>query len=99
MAIKLITLKTNHTLIADVSEDKEIFKLKEPAQVVAVPPKSATDEGGIAFSPFLHYCEEFKTGITIYKVDVLSVTTPVTELINQYNTVFGSGIQIASTLK
>jgi hypothetical protein len=99
MSIKLITLKTNHTIIADVIEDKEIFKLKEPVQVVNVPPRSTNDEGGIAFSPFLQYCEEFKTGITIYKVDVLSVTTPITELINQYNTIFGSGIQIASTLK
>jgi hypothetical protein len=85
--------------MADVSEDKEIFKLKEPVQVVAVPPKTPSDEGGLAFSPFLHYSEEFKTGITIYKMDVLSVTTPITELLNQYNTLFGSGIQIASTIK
>ena len=54
MSIKLITLKTNHTIIADVIEDKEIFKLKEPVQVVNVPPRSTNDEGGIAFSPFLH---------------------------------------------
>lgn len=99
MAVKLITLKTNHTVMADVTEDKEIFKLKEPVQVVSVPPRSQSEPGGIGFSPFLEYCEEFKTGITIYKVDVLSVTTPVTELLNQYNTLFGSGIQIASAIK
>jgi hypothetical protein len=99
MAVKLITLKTNHTILADVSEDKETFKLKEPVQVVSVPPRSQSDQGGIAFSPFLEYSQEFKTGITIYKMDVLSVTTPVTELLNQYNQIFGSGIQIATTLK
>ena len=99
MAVKLITLKTNHTILADVSEDKETFKLKEPVQVVSVPPRSQSDQGGIAFSPFLEYSQEFKTGITIYKMDVLSVTTPVTELLNQYNQIFGSGIQIASSLK
>lgn len=99
MAIKLITLKTNHTILADISEEGETFKLKEPVQVVAVPPRSQSDQGGIAFSPFLEYSQEFKTGITIYKMDVLSVTTPVTELLNQYSQIFGSGIQIASSLK
>lgn len=99
MAVKLITLKTNHTIMADVVEDKEIFKLKEPVQIVGVPPRAQGEPGGIAFSPFLEYCEEFKSGITIYKMDVLSVTTPVTELLNQYNTIFGSGIQIASSIK
>lgn len=96
MSIKLITLKTNHTLLAEVSEDKEIFKLKEPVQVVSVPPRTQGEQGGIAFSPFLEFSEDFKTGITIYKMDVLAVTTPVVELLNQYNTIFGSGIQIAS---
>jgi hypothetical protein len=99
MTVKLITLKTNHTILSDVSEDKDIFKLKEPVQVVSVPPRSQSDQGGIAFSPFLEYSEEFKTGITIYKMDVLTVTTPVTELLNQYNQIFGSGIQIATSLK
>ncbi len=99
MTVKLITLKTNHTILSDVSEDKDTFKLKEPVQVVSVPPRSQSDQGGIAFSPFLEYTEEFKTGITIYKMDVLTITTPVTELLNQYNQIFGSGIQIASSLK
>lgn len=99
MPIKLITFKTNQTLIGDVTEDRDIFKIKEPVQVVSVPPRSQNDPGGIAFSPFLEYSEEFKTGITIYKTDVLTITTPVVELQNQYNTIFGSGIQIASTLK
>lgn len=99
MPIKLITFKTNHTILGDVQEDRDIFKVKEPVQVVSVPPRSASEQGGIAFSPFLEYSEEFKTGITVYKSDVLTITTPVVELQNQYNTIFGSGIQIASTIK
>jgi len=97
MTIKLITLKTNHTLIGDVDcvSDTEIT-LKEPVQVVMQP----TKEGPMmAFSPFLDYCDEFKTGIKLSMTDVLCITTPVRELENQYNTVFGSGIQIASSIK
>ena len=50
------------------------------------------------FSPFLEYAEEFRSGIKFKLEDVLTTNTPVTELENQYNTVFGSGIQIAKTL-
>ena len=98
MAVKLITLKTNHTILADVSEDKETFKLKEPVQVVSVPPRSQSDQGGIAFSPFLEYSEEFKTGIVIKNSDILTINHPIVDLENQYNRIFGSGIQIASTI-
>lgn len=96
MTIKLITLKTNHTLIGDVDcvSDTEIT-IKEPVQVVMQPTK---DGPMMAFSPFLDYCDEFKTGIKISMTDVLCMTTPVRELENQYNQIFGSGIQIASAI-
>ena len=95
MTIKLITLKTNHTLIASLTENGNSYSLKEPVQVVMQPTK---DGPMMAFSPFIDYCDEFKTGIEIQKEDVLCVTTPVRELENQYNQVFGSGIQIASAI-
>lgn len=107
MSIKLITLKTNHTILAQIVETNSALKnlhgteqdnqivLKEPVQVIMQP----TKEGPMmAFSPFLDYCEEFKTGIPIQKEDVLCITTPMRELENQYNQVFGSGITIASAI-
>jgi hypothetical protein len=96
MTIKLITFKTNHTLIGDVDcvSNTEIT-IKEPVQVVMQPTK---DGPMMAFSPFLDYCDEFKTGIKISMTDVLCMTTPVRELENQYNQIFGSGIQIASAI-
>jgi hypothetical protein len=72
--------------------------IKEPVQVVQIPPRAANDSGSIAFSPFLDYTNEFRTGIRIHRDDVLATTTPILELENQYNTIFGSGIQIAKTL-
>lgn len=102
MTVKLVTLKTEKTLMATISEDSSIpgaVILKEPVQIVVVPPRSQTDSGGIAFLPFLDYSEEFKTGIVISPNDILTITTPHRELLNQYNSMFGSGIQIASSLK
>ena len=96
MTIKLVTFKTNHTILAEVDCTKnDKLVLKEPVQVIMQP----TKEGPMmAFAPFLEYCEEFNTGIKITMDNVLCITTPSRELVNQYNKVFGSGIQIASVI-
>lgn len=91
-----MTFKTNHTILAEVdcTKNDEVV-LKEPVQVIMQP----TKEGPMmAFAPFLEYCEEFNTGIKITMDNVLCITTPSRELENQYNKVFGSGIQIASVI-
>ena len=98
MTIKLVTFKTNHTIMGEVTEQTDSIKIKQPVQVVSVPPRSATDPGSVAFSPFLEYANEFKTGFTINNDDILTTSTPVRELENQYNQIFGSGIQIASSI-
>ena len=46
----------------------------------------------------MQFCDEWKTGITIKKDDILFESTPVLELTNQYNDMFGSGIQIATSI-
>lgn len=98
MTIKLLTLKTNHTLMGKVTEELTEVTIKEPVQVVQVPPRSQNDPGSIAFSPFLEYAKEFKDGFKIKKDDILIISTPVVELENQYNQIFGSGITIASII-
>ena len=98
MTIKLLTLKTNHTLMGKVTEELTDITIKEPVQVVQVPPRSQNDPGSIAFSPFLEYAKEFKDGFKIKKDDILITSTPVVELENQYNQIFGSGITIASSI-
>jgi hypothetical protein len=52
----------------------------------------------MGFVPFLEFTQEFKTGITFNKSDILSINTPVVELENEYNRLFGSGIEIASSI-
>jgi hypothetical protein len=100
MSIKLITFKTNHTILGTISDDIEydFVMVKEPVQVVSIPPSASNPEGGIAFSPFLEYSEEFKTGIKVNRSDVLTINHPIIDLENQYNRIFGSGIQIASAI-
>jgi hypothetical protein len=96
MAVKLISFKTNQTIIASVVyENDERITVKETVQVIVQPSKDGPMMG---FSPFLEYAQEFKTGITFDMCDILCVTTPMVELENEYNKLFGSGIQIASSI-
>lgn len=95
MTIKLITFKTTQTIIGQVEEGSTECSIKEPVQVIVQPTKDGPVMG---FAPFLEYTQEFKTGIKIAKADMLCITTPIIELENQYNQIFGSGIQIASAV-
>jgi hypothetical protein len=97
MTIKLVTLKTNHTLIGsiDMSLDNTTLTIKEPVQVFMQPSKDGMQMG---FGPFLDYSVEHKTGINLSMADVLCIATPIVELENQYNQIFGSGIQIANAI-
>lgn len=99
MSVKLITFKTNHTIIGNVDDQiTDSVTVKEPVQIIQVPQRSANEQPGLAFVPFIEYSQEFKTGITIDKEDILCITTPVVELENQYNQIFGSGLTIATSL-
>lgn len=84
--------------MGEVTVVGDVTHIKQPVQVVSVPPRSAQDPGSVAFSPFLEYAEEFKSGFQIKNEDILTTSTPVRELENQYNQIFGSGIQIASAI-
>jgi hypothetical protein len=99
MSIQLITLKTTQTIMCDIEltkvEASTAALIKNPVQIVSQPSR----EGSVMnFVPFLEYSEEFKTGIVLDINDILCITTPVKELLNEYNKLFGSGIQIASTI-
>ena len=95
MTVKLITFKTNQTVMAEVTEQEHTVVAKQTVQVVVQPQNGQPMMG---FVPFLEYTEEFKTGIDFNKSDILTINTPLVELLNEYNRLFGSGIEIASSI-
>jgi len=95
MNIKCITFKTHQTIIAEVTLEGDVVVLvKNPVQVISVPPRSANDPGGVGFAPYLAFVEEFDKGITIKNEDILTVNTPVDDLLENYRKMF-SRIEIA----
>jgi hypothetical protein len=93
--VKCFTFKTHQTIMGEVTDDGDVgFILKNPMQVVAVPPRSANDPGGVGFAPYLAFVEEFDKGINFKYDDILTVNTPVSDLLEQYRRMFSS-IEIA----
>lgn len=92
--IKLISMKMGINLISEVVDESAYsLTLKSPAAIFMQPQNGQVMMG---FSPFLEYTMEFSSGIILKKEDVLCVLTPNTEVMNEYNKYFGSGIQIAT---
>jgi hypothetical protein len=95
MTTKLITFKTNHTIVAEVvKENHTHITIKQPLQIVMQPSKEGTTVG---FVPFLEVSKEFKTGINISMADILVICEPIDEVSEQYRQVF-SKITLATTM-
>jgi hypothetical protein len=93
--IKLITFTTQQTIMAEIVDYGDIgIQVKNPVQVIAVPPRNANDQGGVGFAPYLAYSEEFDKGIIIKNENVFCTTTPVSDLLEQYRRMF-SRIELA----
>ena len=95
MTIKCITFKSHQTIISEVLDEGDVGVLvKNPVQVISVPPRSANDPGGVGFAPYLAYVEEFDKGIRLERADMLTINTPVEDLLEQYRRMF-SRIELA----
>ena len=96
MSVKLIMFNNGLQVIGEYErkvESEGVAVIKKPVQLVMMP-KDAVQPGqvGMAFAPFLQYATEWETGVSFLVTDMLTVVTPVTELLNSYNTTFGSGL-------
>lgn len=78
------------------SEDDFHYVVRHPVAVMMMQPKSSSDGSAVTLVPFLQFTDEFETGITMNRGDLATLTTPVLELRNQYSTIFGSGIVLAT---
>ena len=95
MNIKCITFKTHQTIIGEITDEGDIgIIVKNPVQVISVPPRSANDPGGVGFAPYLAFVEEFDKGITLKHEDILTINTPVADLLENYRKMF-SRIELA----
>ena len=96
--VKLVVFNNGLQVVGDFTlVDQSIGKvtIKKAVQLVIGPRtevEAAQGKVGMSFTPFLQYTQEWETGLTFSANDILSVATPITELLNGYNANFGSGL-------
>lgn len=71
-----------------VSNDGKVFMISNPALVIA-------REQSVALAPFLQFTTEKTIEVNIDDIAFKQFFTPITDLANHYNQIFGSGIIVA----
>ena len=82
MNIKILRLITSEELIGDWN--RETNTISNPVVMVPVSKEQ------IGFTPWIPYAKE--EDIKLKEEHILSVLTPETKLVNEYNRVYGSGL-------
>jgi hypothetical protein len=90
MKAKVFKLISGEELIAEIfNYYNETVELKKPAQIVV----QQTERGmGVGLAPYMPYVEG---NVHLYRNAIASEGDPVDQMKNEYNRLFGSGIQIA----
>lgn len=95
--IKCLKISSGEEIVGSVAEETEThITLDNVASVLMMPGGQGGQQVQLGLAPFLPYSEDgkFKINKTFVMVDF----EPNTDMINNYNRIFGSGIQIATGL-
>lgn len=91
--IKIVKLITGEELIADTTANHSSITLKQPCAIQLMPSRTDPGQTMMGLIPYASYTENFEVTVTHDKVIWQEV--PSKEIYNQYNSAFGSGIQLA----
>ena len=92
--IKLLKLVTGEEVVGKIEEDGDKIKIVRPCAIMLLGSRSTPDQHQLGLIPYAAYSKNH----TIYldKSKVVWESELDDEVYNQYNSIFGSGIQIVS---
>ena len=93
--IKLLKLITGEEIVGDIVEyNEDSMVIKKPCAIMLLASRSTPDQHSMGLIPYAAYSKEHK--ISVKKDKVVWESELAEEVFNQYNSLFGSGIQIVS---
>lgn len=92
--VNIIKLITGEEIIGDVKVTNDVVVISKPCVLQMVPSRQNPDQPMMGLFPYGVYTENHE--ITVKQSNVIWMEKPVKELYNQYNSAFGSGIQLAT---
>jgi hypothetical protein len=90
MTVKIYKMINGDDIIGDeLKAENTNYQIKSPAQIVL----QQTEKGmGVAIAPYMPYASG---NISLYYTAIAAECVPDQNMINEYNRIFGSGIQVA----
>ena len=94
MNVKLLRLKSGEDVIADVTlvDTEDTIKIENPAVLMPMGQQQQGGQMSMGFGPWAPFADEQK--FEIPRDWLVYISTPNKDLLNQYNSVFGSGIVV-----
>lgn len=93
--IKILKLTTSEEVVGEIVESEDTITIKQPCAIMLVASKSTPDQHQMALIPYAGYTKDHS--ITLNRDKIVWEAELADEVFNQYNAIFGSGIQIVSS--
>lgn len=98
--VKLIKLLTGEDIIADVVEDADTLStevvVKNPVRVVMIPSRVDPEKPQIGLAPWAQFSDDKQ--FTLDKFHIVTIMTPIKEILTHYNSLFGGIVVPQSSL-
>ena len=93
--VKLIKFLGGEEVIAEVLSDSgTALSVKNAVRIVVIPDKMDPKSPQVGLAPYLQFSDTKE--LSFNKALIVTTATPLTDFINQYNSLFG-GIQLATS--
>ena len=90
--VKVFKLINGEELISEIHNVyHDHFELKNPANIMLQPTQNG--QMGVGIAPYMPYADG---NVKLYKSAIASEAIPEQSMINEYNRIFGSGIEVVS---
>lgn len=92
--IRLIKLVTSEEIVGEATFKEHTVSLKRPCAIMLIQSRSTPDQHSMALIPYAAYAKNHT--IEIQKDKIVWESELEEDVYNQYNAIFGSGIQIVT---
>lgn len=92
--VRLLKLITSEEIVGNCSKKGSKIYIEKPCAIMLISSKSTPDQHSMALIPYAAYAKDHK--IEIEKRQVVWEAELEDDVLNQYNALFGTGIQIVS---
>lgn len=92
MMIKIVKLISGEELVGDVTIDEDKLNISNPAMLQLMPSRNDPNQFMVGLIPYAQYTKS--QAVEMRMNHILWVEEPVDDLYNNYNSMFGTGIQL-----